>query len=99
MLLEAFGPYCRAQQLTLALQQALIGLQVEQALVVAVVIVLGIKFSNFQVLYPLVLVCVLSGLIASSRLYLNAHKPLEVYLGFVTGFLICWIGFSWIWTY
>lgn len=66
---------------------------------VAVVIVLGIKFSNFQVLYPLVLVCVLSGLIASSRLYLNAHKPLEVYLGFVTGFLICWIGFSWIWTY
>src|SRR3546814_9182882 len=39
VLLEAFGPYCRAQQLTLALQQALIGLQVEQALVVAVVIV------------------------------------------------------------
>jgi|GEM_PF-4935680 len=39
--LEAFGSYRRAQQLALALQQSLIGLQVEQALVVAVVIVAG----------------------------------------------------------
>ena len=61
---------------------------------VVVVIVFGEKFSNFPVLYPLLLVLILSGAIASSRLYLNAHKPLEIYLGFITGFMICWIGFS-----
>ncbi len=65
---------------------------------VAVVMVLGEKFSNFPVLYPLLLVLILSGAIASSRLYLNAHRPLEIYLGFITGFLICWIGFSLIWS-
>jgi hypothetical protein len=65
---------------------------------VAVVIVLGKAYSNFPVLYPLLLVLMLSGAIASSRLYLNAHRPLEIYLGFITGFLICWIGFSLIWS-
>lgn len=66
---------------------------------VAVVIVLGGAFSNFKVLYPLLLVLGLSGVVASSRLYLNAHSPLEIYVGFFTGFLICWVGFSWIWAY
>jgi hypothetical protein len=64
---------------------------------VAVVAVLGLKFSNFEVLYPLLLSVILSGVIAASRLFLNAHRPLEVYLGFLMGFLICWLGFAWIW--
>lgn len=64
----------------------------------ALVLVLARSFSNFQPLYPLILVLVLSGAIATSRLYLNAHKPLEVYVGFASGFLICWLGFSWIWS-
>jgi membrane-associated phospholipid phosphatase len=63
----------------------------------AVVLVLGKEFSNFQVLYPLILVLILSGAIASSRLYLGAHRPNEVYAGFFAGFLICWAGFTWIW--
>lgn len=63
----------------------------------AVVIVLGKEFSNFQVLYPLLLVLLLSGAVATSRLFLDAHKPNEVYAGFLTGFLICWFGFSWLW--
>ncbi len=63
----------------------------------AVVFVLGSKFSNFQLVYPLLLVLLLTGSVASSRLYLNAHKPLEVYGGFFTGFLICLAGFSWLW--
>lgn len=66
---------------------------------VAVVIVLGKEFTNFPVLYPLLLSLVLSGGIATSRLYLNAHRPMEIYIGFVTGFFICWIGFSSIWGY
>jgi hypothetical protein len=64
----------------------------------AVVIVLGKEFSNFQVLYPLLFVLILSGAVATSRLILNAHKPNEVYAGFLTGFLICWFGFSWLWS-
>ncbi|GMQ25090.1 hypothetical protein Aoki45_17720 [Algoriphagus sp. oki45] len=63
----------------------------------ALVLVLARSFSNFQPLYPLILVLILSGAIATSRLYLNAHKPLEVYVGFASGFLVCWWGFSWIW--
>jgi membrane-associated phospholipid phosphatase len=64
---------------------------------VAVVAVLGLKFSNFEVLYPLLVSVILSGVIGASRLYLNAHRPLEVYLGFLMGFLICGFGFAWIW--
>lgn len=64
----------------------------------ALVLVLARSFSNFQPLYPLIMVLVLSGAIATSRLYLNAHKPLEVYVGFASGFLVCWYGFSMIWS-
>ncbi len=62
-----------------------------------VVLVLGRKFPTFEVLYPLLGVLVLCGVVASSRLFLQAHKPTEVYTGLVVGFLICWLGFSWIW--
>ena len=63
----------------------------------AVILILGFEFSNFQVVYPLLFVLMLSGAIATSRLYLNAHQPAEVYGGFLTGFLICFVGFSWLW--
>lgn len=63
-----------------------------------VVLVLGSKFPNFEVLYPLLGAIVLCGSVASSRLFLHAHRPLEVYVGFIAGFVICWLGFSWIWT-
>lgn len=62
-----------------------------------VVLVLGAKFPNFEILYPLLMVLVLCGIVASSRLYLQAHRPLEVYVGFAAGFLVCWTGFSLIW--
>ncbi len=64
----------------------------------AVVLVLGNKFSTFEVLYPLLLVLVLCGLVASSRLMLQAHRPLEIYVGWAAGFFVCWLGFSLIWT-
>lgn len=65
----------------------------------AVVLVLGKIFSTFEVVYPLLLALVLSGMVATSRLYLNAHRPAEVYAGFLVGFLICWAGFTWIWSF
>lgn len=62
-----------------------------------VVLSLGSKFPNFEVLYPLLGALLLCGLVASARLMLQAHRPLEIYLGWVTGFLICWLGFLWVW--
>lgn len=63
----------------------------------AIVLVLGSKFPNFEVLYPLLGALILCGLIASSRLLLQAHRPIEIYVGLGAGFMICWLGFSWIW--
>lgn len=63
----------------------------------AAVLVLGTKFPTFEVLYPLLGVLVLCGGVASSRLFLQAHKPSEVYAGLLLGFAVCWLGFEWIW--
>lgn len=62
-----------------------------------VVLVLGTKFPTFEVLYPLLGVLVLCGIVASSRLFLQAHRPSEIYAGLILGFLVCWLGFNWIW--
>jgi membrane-associated phospholipid phosphatase len=62
-----------------------------------VVLVLGTKFPTFEVLYPLLGVLVLCGVVASSRLFLQAHRPSEIYGGLILGFLVCWLGFNWIW--
>lgn len=53
----------------------------------AVILILGFKFHTFQVLYPLILSILLAGGIGSSRLYLGAHKPLEIYAGLFLGFV------------
>ncbi len=63
----------------------------------AVVLILGFKFNTFQVLYPLIFSLMLVGAIGSSRLYLEAHKPIEIYVGLFFGFLVCFLGFNWIW--
>ena len=64
--------------------------------VLAVTGILGLYFPSVKVAYLLVATLVLGGLVASSRLYLDAHRPAEVYLGLLVGFVTCWIGFSWI---
>lgn len=63
----------------------------------AVVHVLGRKFPTFEVLYPLLGVLILCGVVASARLFLQAHRPREIYAGLFVGFVICWLGFNWIW--
>jgi len=40
-----------------------------------------------------IVIVVLTGLLASSRLYLKAHKPLEVYLGFFLGITTQCLGY------
>ena len=64
---------------------------------IAAVLVLGFHFPNFKPLYPLLWALMLTGLVASVRLHLNAHKPMEIYVGLIFGFLFCFVGFSWVW--
>ena len=64
--------------------------------VLAVTGILGLYFPSVTVAYLLVATLVLGGGIASSRLYLDAHRPAEVYVGLLVGFATCWVGFSWI---
>lgn len=64
---------------------------------IAAVLVLGLKFPTFQPLYPLLGSLVLTGLVGTVRLYLEAHKPVEIYVGLIFGFVTCFIGFGWIW--
>lgn len=60
----------------------------------ALIIILNLKFPTFQALYFLLGAILLSGVVSTCRLYLNAHKPLEIYIGFVYGFIVCFIGFN-----
>ncbi len=64
--------------------------------VLAVAGILGLYFPSMTVAYLLVATLLLGGLVASSRLYLDAHSPAEIYVGLLVGFVTCWIGFSWI---
>lgn len=63
----------------------------------AVVIVMSDTFPTFQSLYPLIIGILLAGIVGTSRLYLNAHSPREVYAGLVYGFVCCYIGFQFVW--
>lgn len=65
---------------------------------VALVVVLGICFPTFSALYPLLLALLLAGVVGTSRLFLDAHTPLEVYVGFTFGFVSSFFGFMWVWT-
>lgn len=64
--------------------------------VLAVIGVLGVYFPSLTLAYFLEVGLLLGGMVASSRLYLDAHRPTEVYVGFLVGFVTCWIGFTWI---
>ncbi|MBN3584440.1 PA-phosphatase [Algoriphagus aestuarii] len=61
---------------------------------IATVVVLNLHFMNFRALYPLLGAVLLSGIVATSRLHLHAHKPLEIYVGLVYGFIVCFLGFT-----
>lgn len=51
----------------------------------ALVVILALKY-NPHMLMLTAMVFILSGLVGWSRLRLDAHKPAEVYVGYVTGF-------------
>jgi hypothetical protein len=47
-------------------------------------------FPEFSLIWPLSLIILISGLILSARLTLNAHNVREVYLGLFMGIIICY---------
>jgi membrane-associated phospholipid phosphatase len=64
--------------------------------VLGVLGILGVYFPSLDLAYLLVAALLLGGLVASARLYLDAHSPAEVYVGLLVGFVTCWMGFRWI---
>lgn len=64
--------------------------------VLGVLGILGVYFPSLDLAYLLVAALLLGGLVASARLYLDAHSPAEVYVGLLVGFVTCWMGFMWI---
>lgn len=50
-------------------------------------VALMVKFSLASLLVPLVLSVLIAGVVMSSRLYLNVHKPSEVLIGGLVGFV------------
>jgi membrane-associated phospholipid phosphatase len=59
----------------------------------SIIAVSSLKYPNSVFIYPMLLVLLLSGVLASSRLYLNAHTQAEVLGGFLLGFCVCFISF------
>ena len=45
-------------------------------------------YHDLQLLYPLAIMIVLAGVSMSARLYLNEHKPVEVWVGALVGFIL-----------
>ena len=47
-----------------------------------------IKFSSYELLYPIIAVILIGGLLIAARLHLNAHTPAQVIAGFFLGLII-----------
>ena len=62
----------------------------------AIAFFLWLSHLYIMSLMPIIMVLILfAGLLASSRLYLKAHKPREVYIGFFIGFFSV-LGTAWV---
>ncbi len=56
---------------------------------VGFLVAIMIRFPLSNLLWPLVLGVVVAGLVMSARLYLNEHRPDEVFVGGLIGFIFC----------
>jgi membrane-associated phospholipid phosphatase len=46
-------------------------------------------YPFYDLLYPVIVSVILTGVVMSSRLRLNEHRPAEVYAGALLGFFVC----------
>ena len=57
--------------------------------IVGFTLALHLKVPVAGLFIPMIVSLLLAGVVSSSRLFLNEHTPRQVYVGAVTGFLIC----------
>ncbi len=62
----------------------------------AIIVVLSIKFDFNSLIYPMIATIMACGALATARLSLEAHKPSEIYGGFFFGFTFCFLGYYYI---
>lgn len=60
--------------------------------VVGILFMLRVFFQEPLLTYPLFTSIILAGIIIWARLKLNAHTEAQVYIGFLSGFMVCSIG-------
>lgn len=57
-------------------------------------IAVQLEISLVKLVWPIMICAALSGLVMTSRLYLKAHEPAEVWVGFFTGLGLCYFGIN-----
>ncbi len=55
---------------------------------IGIIVAINYKFPGNALLVPMVLMVLAAGLVMSARLYLNSHKPNEVFVGGLGGFVV-----------
>jgi hypothetical protein len=63
--------------------------------VVGFILAFSYKFPSGELLYPLIISIVCTGLVISARLSLNSHRPEETLGGSLLGFLVCFFAVHW----
>ncbi|WP_242617547.1 phosphatase PAP2 family protein [Cecembia calidifontis] len=63
---------------------------------VAIIFAIALKYPSYDYLALVIGSILAAGLVGSSRLYLNAHTPGEIFGGFILGFSICFSAFYWL---
>jgi membrane-associated phospholipid phosphatase len=49
---------------------------------------ISIKFSNYQLFYPIIIIILVAGLLFAARLHLNAHTPAQIIAGAFLGLTV-----------
>lgn len=62
----------------------------------AIIVAIAIKNPSYDYLLISISTILITGSVGSARLYLNAHTPLEVLMGFFLGFITCFSSFYWL---
>ena len=56
--------------------------------VIGTIFAINYRFPDSQLFMPVIFMILMTGLVMSSRLYLNSHTPNEVFVGGMVGFMI-----------
>ena len=60
--------------------------------IIGFIMALKVRDPDVTVLYPVAVTILIAGMVMSARLYINAHRPIEIYLGAILGLVVCFAG-------